>query len=536
MLQIDLSALGDAEDQARYLSKMTAAGVQGMASDADLNTVLEWSESWKQRAWASKPVNRAGKQVPTKERDWRLLIWKSGRGFGKTEAECQWLGHEMARLPNLIGHAVAPTLNDVRGTLFLGRAGFRAVIPAGLLYKESWEHAYDSTHHEILLKNGSLIRGFGAKDQGGRLRGPQCHAGIGDELREWDRPAGNLEFVHSNMMLGVRLPYQDGTPSRAVFGTTPRPIPYLKNLYKRPDCIVVTGTTYENLANLSPGFLSEVMTLSGTQLGKIEILGEDIDSEDFGIYKKSWLRLWPAGKPFPQFSMVMLTMDTAMEEEARDNKTGKVDFSCCVVLGIFNTKQCFTAGELMKMGVRSKYAALVCDFWMERLGFPELLEKTRDTYRKKYQGRFPNLVLIENKASGISLRQTLQRYGVPSWPFEPHGQSKTMRAHVASPLVKQGMLFLPESGLAHRKGHFRDWCEPLVEQMTTFAGEGSIEFDDAVDAITQAMLYLQATGTFTALPLGRLYPDADELEEQKMREATAIAEREKHGKASPYGS
>lgn len=494
---------------------------------------LEWIERWHQMAFSGR---RAGKQIPPGNRDWRSVIWRSGRGFGKTLALCQWIGQEMARLPNLIGHAVGPTLSDVRGTLFLGPAGFRAVVPESLLLGGSWDAAFNQSHLELKFKNGSLIRGFGATDQGGRLRGPQCHSAIGDELREWDRPAGNLEFVHSNMMLGCRLPYPDGTPSRACFGTTPRPIPYLKNLYRRPDCIVVTGTTYENLSNLSPAFLAEVLALDGTQLGKVEILGEDIDAEDSGIYRRSWLRLWPAKKPFPQFSMVMLSMDTAMEEEARDKKTGKVDYSACAVLGVFNTKQCFTAAELTKLGVRSKYAALLCDFWMERLGFPELLEKTRDTYRKKYQGRFPELVLIENKASGISLRQTLQRYGVPSWPFDPHGQSKTMRAHVASPLVKQGMLFVPESARPDRQGQFRDWCEPLVEQMTTFAGEGSIEFDDAVDSITQAMLYLQQSGTLTALPEGRLFPDADEVEEQKLREATAIAEREKHGKSSPYGS
>lgn len=519
----------------------SAAEVERLAKETEeRQRIANWIEAWEHRARAK---NRKGKQLPPDKMpdgsDWRLLIYKSGRGFGKTEALCRWLTGEMIRDiwdKPLIGHAVAPTLNDVRGTLYLGDSGFRSMIPAECLKGGSWEKAYDQQHLEIRLKNGGLIRGFGAKDQGGRLRGPQCHAAIGDEIREWDRPKGNLEFVHSNMMLGVRLPYPDGTAARAVFGTTPRPLPYLKNLYKRPDCIVIHGTTYENLANLSPAFLSELLALQGTQLGKIEIMGEDIDSEEFGIYKKSWLRLWPAKKPLPKFSKVILSMDTAFEEEAYDEKTGKVDYSCCIVLGVFNVKECFTPAELTKLRIRSKYAVLVADFWMERLGFPELLDKTRATFRKKYGGRFPDLALIENKASGISLRQSLQKYGIPSMPFNPMGQSKTMRTHMSSPLVMQGMLLLPESARPDRAGQVRDWCEPLVEQMTTFAGEGSIEFDDAVDSISQAMIYFQQTGTLQAIPQFRTLPDPDEVEEQKLREAIRIAENQKHGKYSPYGS
>lgn len=445
----------------------------------------------------------------------------------------------MWRVPGIIGHVVAPTMNDVRGTVFLGPAGFRGTVPAECLAGESWEQAYDSSHQELMFKNGSLIRGFGARDGGARLRGPQSNFVLGDEIREWDQPKGNLEFVHSNMMLGCRLPYPDGSPARAVLATTPKPITYLRNLYKRPDVVVVTGTTHENLRNLSESFASTILSFEGTKMGKAEIYGLDTDDEEGGIFKRSWFRLWPANKKLPEFQFILQTMDTAFEEDDYDKKRQEPDPSACVVLGIFNTKACFTDAELKRMGVKCKYAAVVCDLWNEQLGFPELLEKARETYRTKWgsPGRRPDIVLIENKASGISLRQTLNKYSVPTWPFNPYSESKTMRAHAASPYVLQGHIFVPESMKPDRKGLPRDWIEPMLEQLCAFAGEGTTKFDDLVDAIVQAVLYLAAKGMFHVEPLGRAYPDPDEADEKRQREAVETADRQKQRTTvNPYDS
>lgn len=419
-----------------------------------------------------------------------------------------------------------------------GVSGFQASIPAECLYRGSWEHAYVETPQPTLrLSNGTIIRGFGAQEQGGRLRGPQCAFAIGDEIREWDRPAGNLEFVHTNMMFGVRLPYPDGSPSRAVFATTPKPISYLKALYKQRGVKVVVGTTYENLHNLNPAFRNTLLAKEGTKIGRQEIYAEDSEGDEDGIFKKSWIRLWPPFKKLPEFTHILMSMDTAFEEEnVKGLKEGKEpDYSACSILGIFNTAQCFTEAERKALRIKTKYAALLCDFWMERLAFPDLLEAARKAYRTKWgqPGRQPDVVLIENKASGISLRQTLMQYGVPTWPFNPRGQSKTMRAHTASPLVLQGMLFMPESSRSDRKGEVRDWAEPLIDQMTTFSGEGSIEFDDGMDTITQAMIYLMEKGYFHAEPQGRAYPDMDEKEEREQRAALGLSKREKRS-FNPY--
>lgn len=517
------------------LSAQISRGEEELLRDAEVAAYTA------RRAWLERTARP--KQVPPLDGDWTQLIFKSGRGFGKTRGEIEWAWWEAVRTNRpLIGHAVAPTLGDVHGTLFEGPAGFQAHVPPECLLRGSWEYAYskkDGAGPSLRFATGAVIKGFSACDHGGRLRGPQCHFAIGDELREWDRPAGNLEFVHSNMMFGVRLPYPDGSPSRAVFGTTPKPIPYLKALYKQKGVKVVTGTTYENLGNLNAAFRDTVMSKEGTKIGRAEIHAEDLDTDENAIFKKSWIRLWPPFKKLPEFTYILQSMDTAFEEEhsERIKDGGDPDFSACSTLGIFNTLQCFTEDERKRLRVKSKYAALLCDFWMERLGFPELLEQARKSYRTKWgqPGRRPDLVLIENKASGISLRQTLIGYGVPTWPFEPRGQSKTMRAHASSPLVLQGMLFMPESTKEDRKGQVRDWAEPLMDQMTMFAGEGTIEFDDGLDTIVQALLHLQEKGYFHATPQERKFPDDEEREETERREAIEIASREKAKAAgNPY--
>jgi predicted phage terminase large subunit-like protein len=340
-------------------------------------------------------------------------------------------------------------------------------------------------------------------------------------------------------MLGTRLPMPDGSVGRACFGTTPKNIPYLKALQKQRGVVVVRGTTYENLSNLAKSFTDTVLSKEGTKIGKQEIHAQDIGDDEDAIFKDRWLRRWPAGKKLPEFSYVLMSMDTAFEEENMDPRGEKdPDYSACSIWGIFNTRQVFTADELKALKVKGKYAAVLCDFWMERYAFPDLLEAARKAYRTKYgsPGRVPDKVLIENKASGISLRQTLVKYGVPTWPFNPRGQSKTMRAHAASPFVMQGCLFVPESRIEERKGKVADWAEPLCDQMTTYTGEGSIEYDDGLDTATQAILHLYELGMFAAEPQGRAFPDPDEKDEQDQREAQRISAREKAAtRGNPYG-
>lgn len=503
-----MTEFADLPDDLRLITDDKTWEILGVGGRAHFLHKTKWLNE------ANSP-KRKGKQIPPEDDAWGILLFLCGRGFGKTRSITEYLFDECWRYPGLIAHYVAPTLADVRGTIFEGPAGLCSIIPKECLLGGDIDKAYNKTTHELRLSNGSLFRGFSATEEAGRLRGPQCHVLGGDELREWDKPAGNLEQAMNNALLGLRLPYPDGRKGRAIFGTTPKPIPYLKRFGKRPDVRVVTGTSRENLDNLSDTFRNQLLSMAGTLMGRQEIDGLYIDEEsDLSIVKRHWIKIFPAyadvdrtvRRKLPDFQFIIEIYDTAMEEEHFDVKTQTVDPSASIVLGVFNMQQAFDEKELRKMGVRGRYGALLLDCWSERLGFPELVVRARAQHKKKWgpdPGKKSDIVLIEAKASGISLRQTLATFGVPCWPYNPGRESKVMRMHAQAPLVKQGVLWVPESVRSDRAGLARDWCEEFLEQVCAFAGEGSVEHDDYVDCV------LGETGIYTGrgvIPIAQVIP------------------------------
>jgi predicted phage terminase large subunit-like protein len=103
-------------------------------------------------------------------------------------------------------------------------------------------------------------------------------------------------------------------------------------------------------------------------------------------------------------------------------------------------------------------------------------------------GRKPDLLLIEDKGSGISLRQTLGREGIMSAPYNPGRARKLDRLHAISPLFAAGRIWMPES--TKMPGTPISWSQTLVEQLCTFSGEGSIPHDDMMDAGVQGLRYI----------------------------------------------
>lgn len=525
------------------VSQSTASPGYADLNDADMGA-FRARQKWLLQA---RSANRKGKQIPPIDGDWDITLFLAGRGFGKTAAIVQWAWWEAWRQPGIIGHVIAPTYSDARGTVFEGPAGFKSVVPPECLWRGSWDRAYTSTPPiELKFANGSIIRGFGAVEEASRLRGPQCHFLIGDELREWDKPAGNLELALNNALFGLRLIYPDGTPARALLATTSKPIPFLKRLQRREGVRVVRGTSYENVANLSTTFRRTLFSLEGTNLGRQEIHGAFLDEEsDTSIIKRHWIKLWPARKPLPAFHFIVESYDTAASEENFDKKRQETDPTASIVIGIFNVNDAFDEKERKRLGIKCRYAGLLCEAWSERLGLPELLEKARKQHRVRWggggrggdamKGRQADIVLIEDKSSGPGLRQFLHKFNVPAWPTNPGRLDKTMRLHGVSPLLFQGMLFVPESLRPDREGMPRDWVEPYLEQLCAYAGPGSVEHDDFVDTTSGAYTYLRDNGILEAEPNEKVI-DREEHRDAEERQALKLAEQQKQRKReNPYG-
>ena len=240
----------------------------------------------------------------------------------------------------------------------------------------------------------------------------------------------------------------------------------------------------------------------------------------------------------PEFSFIIESYDTASSEENYDVKKQVTDPTACVVIGVFNAAAAFTEAERKRFGIRSRYAALLCDAWDERLGLPELLDKARAQHKTKWgsPSRRADIVLIEDKSSGIGVRQSLARYGVPTWPYNPGRMSKTQRAHAVSPIVRQAQLWVPESGRPDRKGLPRDWCEPFLDEVCAYAGPGSTEHDDYVDALTSALIYLRDRGMLEATPDEKTI-DYEEKRAMEEEEAVRVRDRERAKvRENPYAA
>lgn len=417
-------------------------------------------------------------QVPPSGDWWSVWLLLAGRGAGKTRCAAEWTWWEAWSAPNTRWLVSAPTSGDVRDVCFEGDSGLLNVIPQSLIAN------YTKSLHEIRLTNGSLIKGIPASEPE-RFRGPQFHGGWLDELAAWEY----LDEAWDMLQFGLRL----GTQPRLICTTTPRPKPLIVDLSKRKnkDVTVTIASTYDNIHNLAPTFQKQILQYEGTKIGRQEIHAEILDPESEGIIKRDWIKLWPATKPLPQFEYIVMSLDTAFTEETRDKKKGDPDYSACSVWGLFRHEK--------------KPAIVLLDCWQERLGLPDLIDRVKEEMRTQYGdgdkapmikpllgpkssylvGRKPDLCLIEDKGSGISLRQILAREDILAYPYNPGRADKLTRLHAVSHLFLHGFIWVVES--EKRAGQPKTWAEPLISQLCSYTGDRSIKHDDLMDSATQAI-------------------------------------------------
>jgi len=429
---------------------------------------VDWQMRWTQTARPN--------QIPP-EGDWTECGFMAGRGFGKTRVGAEWLAREAYEDPlALPSYVIAPTQADVRFTCFEGESGLMSILPNELVKD------YNRSDLILTLTNGATIRGFSA-EKPDRLRGPQACRCWGDELAAWT----DGETVWDMMAFGLRL----GPHPQVVWTTTPKPTPLVRRLTTPQEGrVIITGSTYDNKANLPKTFFRNLKAYEGTKIGRQELDGELLDPEEAGIVRRSWFNLWPASKPLPKLDFIVMSLDTAFTE-ASINKKGDPDPTACVVLGVFHIK-------------RVAHVILL-DCWDEHLGMPELIRKTKRELNTAYgddednalikpmygsakpltSGRKADVLLIEDKGSGISLRQSLAESGIEAYAYNPGRADKVSRLHIVSPVFAQRRFWLPESD--RTPGKFRTWAEPMVSQLCSFTGEGSTKHDDFVDACTQAL-------------------------------------------------
>ena len=444
----------------------------------DMLAYVDWQRRWAETARPS--------QIPP-DTDWSECGYLAGRGFGKTRVGAEWLARATYEDPSgLPVYVICPTLGDVKRVAFYGESGLMSVIPPELIIADN------KSDLTITMRNCAgkpvLIQGFSAENPE-RLRGPQGSRAWCDELAAWQYD----EETWDMMQMGLRL----GSNPQVLWTTTPKPKELIRKL-SQPQAkrVIVRGSTFDNKANLPDSFFRQLEQYEGTTLGRQELHGELIDPEEAGIIKRSWMRLWPAKKPLPVLDYIVLSLDTAFTEATYDRKSGDPDSTACVVLGAFSTYD------------RDKSRTtnlLLLDCWAEQMGMPDLIKRVKKELNVAYgddqdtalikplfggskpitSGRKPDLCLIEDKGSGISLRQMLEREGIEAYAYNPGRADKLARLHMVSHVFARRRVWLPESD--KYPGRPRTWVEPLLAQLCAFTGSGSIKHDDYVDATTQCV-------------------------------------------------
>lgn len=186
---------------------------------------------------------------------------------------------------------------------------------------------------------------------------------------------------------------------------------------------------------------------------------------------------------------------------------------------------------------------MLLDAWEDYLGLPGLIKRVKKegkfTYgaaddprhdapligKRKGPGKKIDLILIEEKGSGISLMQSLATENILTQGYNPGNEDKLTRLHVVSPLFAHGRVWAVESDV--NPGDFRTWAEPLVSQICSYIGPGSTEHDDLLDTTTQALRLISEKffGPFTT----KRDPD------DERREAAIAEQRRRKAKRNPYG-
>jgi predicted phage terminase large subunit-like protein len=415
---------------------------------------------------------------PPLEQDYTVWMMLAGRGAGKTRSAAEalwWWAWTNAGSRCLV---LAPTSNDIKFTCFEGQSGLLACIPEELVID------YNKQDHQIKLSNGSIIRGISG-DSYERLRGPQFHFAWCDELAAFQYLGAGEAW--DMMMMGLRL----GDKPRVIVTTTPRPKDLIIDLVGREgaDVVIDRASTYENEANLASTFRQQLESYKGSKLYEQEVMGQLVDLEDGKVVSRSMFKMYPADRPLPKFEYIVMSLDCAYTDKTYNDPTASTTW------GVFKPMD-------------GPMSVLLIDCWAEHLTFPNLKPKVLDEWRVSYgdgkDAKRPDLILVEAKASGLSLVQELQAMHLPVRAWNPGNADKMTRLQITASIFSTGRVWLPESSV--HKGYVKDWCEGFLSQICAFPDAAH---DDYVDATTQAMRLLKDMGFLDINP-EPLYDDDDD--------------------------
>jgi predicted phage terminase large subunit-like protein len=182
-------------------------------------------------------------------------------------------------------------------------------------------------------------------------------------------------------------------------------------------------------------------------------------SEEGALIKREWWNKWD--KEFlPDVTYVIQSYDTAFL------KKETADYSAITTWGIFYPEE------------GGKPNIILLDAIKDRFEFPELRREALEQY-KYWQ---PDMVIVEQKASGTPLTHELRQMDIPVMTFTPsRGNDKHVRVNSCAPLFEAGLIWAPDEQFA----------EEVIEECASFPYG---DHDDLVDSMTMAIMRFRQGG------------------------------------------
>lgn len=353
----------------------------------------------------------------------------------------------------------APSANDLVNTIIRGESGILNAYSDKDPNKPTYMPHYGVLKHA----NGAVAR-LVSSESAERSRGINSEVLLADEAAAWSGDA--LEFYH-NLLYGLRLGISQG-----IIVTTPKATPLMIELVeaaKDPNSNVrlVTGSSFENAANLSPQMLANAERTRHTRLGRQEIEGELILANDMAAWQ-------------PQ---LIEECQVALEGEFHPRHWVKAVIGLDPA-GESTSKSSDETGIVVAVLTESNKVVVVEDKTARMTG--ETCVQTIASLHQKYSMFCPTKIRIEANGIGGMFKAMIRR----DHPFLPIEQftsvnKKYARAVACAQLYETGVVF-------HDKA--ADLVE-LENEMVSFDGRG--KSPNHVDALGFAVDGLVSNSNFT---------------------------------------
>jgi phage terminase large subunit-like protein len=399
------------------------------------------------------------KQLKALRSDSDTVLILCGRGWGKNFTGAHWIiqkareGHEHLAI-------IGETASDVRDYMVEGGpSSIMKVCP------EDFQPNYYPSKRRIVFPNGARITTYSG-EKPDQLRGLSGSHIWADEFAKYRYIAEAKEQIDYTL--------REGDQQQLFITTTPRPHPVIKDLVEKSKhsshVDLITGSSFENKANLGDRFLRKLEENKDTRLGQQEVYAKILENHGdlWGYDDITHVSI----NDVPEIQHVVIGLDPTVS-------TSDGDEAGIVIVGLGVDGRAYVLADLSGQYNPSQWAAVTIAAYRGNLSLiSRFLEDGADTPRLKQIMKMDlshvppaNEIYAERNQGGNLVQQQLSSIQSNIAYDSTHTQrSKFSRAEPVHTLY--------QTDKVKHVGHFSE----LEDQMTDFTA-GLKDSPDRVDAL-----------------------------------------------------